>query len=66
MGYTDTAQHFSLGQYITELQVEAYAFKSCPAKNTDRDYKNRNVYILSDSETAIKVFDKCHINCKLV
>jgi hypothetical protein len=49
----DTAQHFSLGQYITELEV--YAFKSCPANNTDRDYKCRNVYILSDSKTVIKV-----------
>jgi hypothetical protein len=62
----DTAQHFSLGQYITELEVKVYAFKSCPAKNIDRDYKSRNVYNLSDGETAIKVLDNCHINPKLI
>jgi hypothetical protein len=40
---------FSLGQYTTVFQAEAYTIKACAVKNLDRDYKNSNIYILSDS-----------------
>jgi hypothetical protein len=45
---------FSLGQYITVFQEEVYAIKACAVENLDRNYKNRNIYILSDSQAAIK------------
>jgi hypothetical protein len=44
---------FSLGQYTTVFQAEVYAIKACADKNTDRNYKIRNIYILSDSQAAL-------------
>jgi hypothetical protein len=49
---------FSLGQYTRVFQAEVYAIKSCADKNIDRNYKNRNIYILTDSQAAIKALDK--------
>jgi hypothetical protein len=40
---------FSLGQYTTVFQAEVYAIKACTDENIDKNYKNRNIYILSDS-----------------
>jgi ribonuclease HI len=36
------------------------------SKNLDRNYKNRNIYILSDSQAAIKALCKHQITSKLV
>jgi hypothetical protein len=44
----------SLGQYTTVFQAEVYAIKACADKNIKRGYCNRNIYILSDSQAAIK------------
>jgi hypothetical protein len=38
---------FSLGQYTTVFQAEVYAIKACAVENLDRNYINRNIYILS-------------------
>jgi hypothetical protein len=57
---------FSVGQYTTVFQAEVYAIKACTVENLDGDYKNRNIYILSDSQTAIKALDKHQITSKLV
>jgi hypothetical protein len=38
----------------TVFQAEVYAIKACAVENLDRNYKNRNIYILSDSQAAIK------------
>jgi ribonuclease HI len=35
-------------------------------ENLDRNYRNRNIYILSDSQVAIKALDSYQINSKLV
>jgi hypothetical protein len=35
--------------------VEVYANKSCLVENLDRNYRNRNIYVLSDSQAAIKI-----------
>jgi hypothetical protein len=43
-----------------------YAIKACTVENLDRNYKNRNIYILSDSQAAIKALDKHQITSKLV
>jgi ribonuclease HI len=57
---------FSLGQHTTEFQAEVYAIKACADENIDRNSKNRNIYILSDSQAAIQAFDKYKITSKLV
>jgi hypothetical protein len=57
---------FSLGQYRAVFQAEVYAIKACADENVDRNYKNRNIYILSDSQAAIKALDKHQITSKLV
>jgi predicted transcriptional regulator len=43
-----------------------YAIRACTAENLDRNYKNRYVYILSDSQAAIKTLAKYKITSKLV
>jgi hypothetical protein len=57
---------FSLWQYTSVFQAEVYIIKACAVKNLDRDYKNRNIYILSDSQAAIKALGKYQITSKLV
>jgi ribonuclease HI len=57
---------FSLGQYTTVFQAEVYAIKACAVENLDRNYRNRNIYILSDSQAAIKALSKHQITSKLV
>jgi hypothetical protein len=52
---------FSLGRYMTVFQTEVYAIKVCADENMDRNYKNRYIYILSDSQAAIKVLGKYQI-----
>jgi hypothetical protein len=37
---------------------EVYAIKACAVENLDRNYKNRNLYILSDGQAAIKALGK--------
>jgi ribonuclease HI len=57
---------FSLGKYTTVFQAEVYAIMACTVENIDRNYRNRNIYILSDSQAAIKALDSYQINSKLV
>jgi hypothetical protein len=38
---------FGSGKYTTVFQAEVYAIMACIAENLDRNYKNRNIYILS-------------------
>jgi ribonuclease HI len=40
--------------------------KACTVEDLDRNYKNRNTYILSDSKAAIKALDKYKITSKFV
>ena len=35
-------------------------------ENTERGYKDRSIYIVLDSQVAIKVLNNFQINCKLV
>ncbi|PNF38780.1 hypothetical protein B7P43_G12820 [Cryptotermes secundus] len=57
---------FSLGQYMTVFQAEVYAIKACIMENLDRNYRNRKIYLLSDSQAALKALDKHQIKSKLV
>jgi predicted transcriptional regulator len=52
--------------YVYGIQVEVYAIKACAAENLDRNYKNKNIYILSDSQAAIKALGKHQITSILV
>jgi ribonuclease HI len=57
---------FSQGKYTTVFQAEVYAIKACADANMDRNYKNRNICILSGSQAAITALDKYQITSKLV
>jgi hypothetical protein len=57
---------FILGQYTTVFQAAVYTIKASAVENLDRDYKNRNIYILSDIQAAIKALGKYKITSKLV
>jgi hypothetical protein len=51
---------------MTVFQAEVYAIKACTDENIDRNYKNKNIYILSDRQAAIEALDKHQIASKLV
>jgi ribonuclease HI len=57
---------FSLGKHTTVFQAEVYAIMACTQENIVRNYRNRKIYILSDSTAAIKALDIYQINSKLV
>jgi hypothetical protein len=57
---------FSLGQYTAVLQAQMYAIKACTVEHLNTNYKNRNIYIVSESEAAIKALGKYQITSKLV
>jgi hypothetical protein len=48
-------------QYTTVFQAEVYAIKARAVDILDRNYKNRNIYNLSDSQAAIKALGKYQI-----
>jgi hypothetical protein len=50
----------------TVFHAEVYAIKVCANENMDRKYKNRNIYILSDSQAPTKALGKYQITSKLV
>jgi hypothetical protein len=45
---------FSLGLHTTLFQAEMYIIKACIMENVEKGYTGRNIYILSDSQAAIK------------
>jgi hypothetical protein len=47
-------------------QKYIYAIKECNMKNINGNYKNRYIYILLDSQAALKALDSFQINSKLV
>jgi hypothetical protein len=52
---------FCLGLHTMVFQAKIYAIKACIMENIEIHYKDRNVYILSDSQAAIKVLVwDCH------
>jgi hypothetical protein len=57
---------FNLGHYTRVLQADVYAIKACTAENLGMKYKIRNIYILADSQAAIKALGKYQITSKLV
>jgi hypothetical protein len=45
---------FSLGLYTTISHAEIYTIRACIMESVERGYTRRNIYILSDSQAAIK------------
>jgi hypothetical protein len=58
--------YLTSGQYTTVFQAEVNAIKACIMENLDRNYRNRNIDILSDSQAALKALGKHQLNSKLV
>jgi ribonuclease HI len=56
---------FSIGKYTIVFQAEMYAIKACAVQNVDRDYTNKHIYILSDSQAVIETLGNYQINSKL-
>jgi len=46
-------------------RAEIYTIKACIMENIEKDYIGGNMYILSDTQAAVKVLDGSHINSKL-
>lgn len=63
---TKTKFSYSLGQYPTVFQAEIYAIIECALENINKAYKNRNIYILSDSQAALKALESSQFTSKLV
>jgi ribonuclease HI len=51
---------FSLGLHTTAFQAEIYVTKVCIMDYMEKCYKDRNIYILSDSQEAIKALNNFH------
>jgi hypothetical protein len=56
----------ALEEYTTAFQAEVHDIKAYQIENLGRDYKNRNIYILSDSQAATKALFKYQLTSKLV
>jgi hypothetical protein len=56
----------SLGKYTAVFQAEEYAIKACAAENIDKDFNNRSICILLDSQAAIKALGKYQMTSKPV
>jgi hypothetical protein len=54
--------NLSLGKYTTVFWAEVYAIKACSVENPYSGNRNRNICILSGSQTEIKAFDNYQIN----
>jgi hypothetical protein len=57
---------FSFGQYTSVFKTDVYATQTYAVENIGRDYKNRNIYISSDSQAPIKPPNNYHINSEVV
>jgi hypothetical protein len=56
----------AFGKYTTVFQAEIYAMRACAVENLEREFKNGNIYILSEIQAAIKTLYNYHINSILV
>ena len=45
---------FSLGQHSTVFQAEMLAIMTCAQENLRRGYRNKHIYICSDSQAALR------------
>ena len=57
---------FSLGLHTLVFQTEIYTIKVFLMEKDEKCYTGRNIYIISDSQAAIKALDSFQIDSKLV
>jgi ribonuclease HI len=57
---------FSLGQCTAVFQKEVCPIKACTVENLDRNCRNTQIHILSESQAVIKVLGNHHIILRLV
>ncbi|MQP77773.1 hypothetical protein CQ393_18025, partial [Stenotrophomonas sp. MYb238] len=58
--------HESMGRYTSIFQAEVCAIGRCAEFNLQRNYRGKDIAILSDSQAAIKALSKAKITSKLV
>jgi len=56
----------SMGRYTSIFQAEVCAIVRCAEFNLQRNYRGRDIAILSDSQAAIKALSKAKITSKVV
>ena len=57
---------FSLGKFATIFQTEIYAILQCAYENIRRAYKNKWIFIFSDSQAALKALSGPKVTSRLV
>ncbi|KAL0820148.1 hypothetical protein ABMA28_005307 [Loxostege sticticalis] len=62
----DTKLSEGMGKLATVFQAETYAIIMCALKNVETSPKKRNIYILSDSQAALKALASVRVESKLV
>jgi len=66
---TDGAQKMGIVSFLgstPQCSRQIYAINVHIIDNTEKGYKDKNIYILSDSQAGTKTFNNCQINSKLV
>ncbi|KMQ81533.1 lian-aa1 retrotransposon protein, partial [Lasius niger] len=58
--------HELMGRYTSIFQAEVCAIGRCAEFNLQRNYRDKDIDILSDSQAAIKALSKAKITSKLV
>lgn len=56
----------SMGKYATVFQAEVHAIELCARENMLRNLKHKKIYIMSDSQAALKALQSRQIKSKLV
>jgi ribonuclease HI len=57
---------FSLGEFATVFQTEIYAILQCAYENIRRDYRDKRILILSDSQAALRALGSPKVISRLV
>jgi ribonuclease HI len=57
---------FSLALHITAFQAEIHAIKANIREKIENGYTGGNIYVITDSQAAIKALNSFHINSALV
>ena len=56
----------SLGKYVTVFQAEVYAIELAARTSLIKNYEGKQIFILSDSQAALRAFQSNSISSKLV
>jgi len=65
-GASEGGTSFTFGLHITSFQAGISIIQACLMENVEYGYKGRNIYILPNSQAAIKALDSFQVNSKLV